>query len=382
MTDFRVVSGENDGFFDETLRRLASGAGGVFDSEAARFEASQRGKKLVISVLGNVNAGKSKMINALTGMHLADVKPVAGWTKHVSLYPLPGNEAVLIADTPGLQDVDANVSQRAEEFVEKDSDVVLFFVNAAVGVTALEQQTYTRLRAAGCPVVVVVNKIDAVDEDERGVALGDIREKLKISAAEFVYPTSAKTGEGIDELRGAIFDLLAASGKDLLFARAVKDKDQIVDRWITTAAASAAAIGLLPIPGADTVPLTALQVALCLKIAHAYEVTVSKADILPFITEIAAGRLGKMIFSTVLKGLGWMAGPVGAALAAAAAAAVAGSMTYGIGMAAKTWYRSGMKTPFNELGEVFEGAADRYKKSKVRDGRRGSTGGESGIARS
>jgi len=71
-----------------------------------------------------------KTINALTGIKYTDVKARAGWTKEVSLYEL--KKGVFIADTPGLFDIDESVSQKASDFVENNSDIILFFLNAAV----------------------------------------------------------------------------------------------------------------------------------------------------------------------------------------------------------------------------------------------------------
>lgn len=90
------------------LSRYADDASKVFDQEAKKA-AQQTDQLLVISLVGNVNAGKSATINALTGKRYADVKPVAGWTKEVSLFPLPGFPMVRVADTPGLEDVDEKV---------------------------------------------------------------------------------------------------------------------------------------------------------------------------------------------------------------------------------------------------------------------------------
>lgn len=362
----RDPNSDEDAAINDPLRRLGQAAEDVFESERERFDKSTRDKKLIISVFGGVNAGKSMMVNALMGRKLADVKPIAGWTREVSLFKLPDNDAVFIADTPGMQDVNESVSRRAEEFVEKESDVVLYFINAAVGVTRHERDAHAKLRAAGFCTIVVVNKIDTLDVDERGVAISDIRQKLAIENSSGLFAASAKTGEGVGELRDAIAELLTKSGKDLLFARAVKDKDRIVDAWITRAAVAASAIGLIPIPGSDTLPLTALQVGLLLKIAHTYEVEVTKSDIVPFITEIAAGRLGKMIFTTVLKGLGWLLGPPGAGIAATAAATIAGTMTYGIGKAGQAFYRSGMKASIPDLAPVFEAATKSYLTTKSR----------------
>lgn len=345
--------------------RYSVEAGEAFDAEKAKLDQRLKGERVIISLVGNVNAGKSKTVNAITGRPYADVKPVAGWTKRVALYPLPGFPAVCIADTPGLEDVNEEVSARTDEFVEKDADVVLFFVQATVGVTRLEREAFLRLRAMKRPVLAIVNKVDLPDAVDLPVILADCREKLGLVGPDDVlYAVSAKTGDGIPELTTAIAQLLARSGKDIIFARVARHKDRVVQEWVAVSSAAAFVLGVVPIPGSDTVPLTALQVALMVRIAYAYEVEVTRKDVLPLITNVAAGTVGKAIFRTALKALGWLGGPVGAFMTSTVAGVIAGSMTYGLGKAAQAYYRTGMSKSFEELHHVFVEGAEEYRRFK------------------
>ena len=79
----------------------------AYDEKHAEFEKISK-EKLVISLIGSVNAGKSQTINALTGIKYTEVKARAGWTKDISLFEL--TKGVFIADTPGLHDIDESVS--------------------------------------------------------------------------------------------------------------------------------------------------------------------------------------------------------------------------------------------------------------------------------
>ena len=95
-----------------------------FDKQQAEFE-NVRQTKLTFSLVGTVNTGKSSTINALFGKELSEVNATAGWTKGVKLFKLTEN--VIIADTPGLQDINEEVSKKADEFIEKILTLFYFF---------------------------------------------------------------------------------------------------------------------------------------------------------------------------------------------------------------------------------------------------------------
>jgi uncharacterized protein (DUF697 family) len=78
-------------------------------------------------------------------------------------------------------------------------------------------------------------------------------------------------------------------------------------------------------------------------------------------TEMAAGRIGKMVFRTLLKAVGWLGGPVGEFVTASIAGVLAASMTYGIGMAAKHYFKNGMHETMDELQKVFLDATEFYR---------------------
>jgi len=344
--------------------RQASDAESCFDQERIKVEDQVKNQKLVFSLIGNVNAGKSSTINALTGMDLASVNPIPGHTKDVSLYRMPRFPQVLVADTPGLEDINEEVSARARDFVETDSDIILFFVNASQGVTSQILKGYRALRDLGRPMLVILGKSDVLDEDELPLVIEHTLKTLELTDQPHnLIPIAPKKGKGIPELTEAMAKILVGSGKDLLFAKLTREKDRIVDLWINRAAAAAFAIGALPIPGSDTVPLTALQVGLTMKIATAYDIEITRKAVLPLITEMAAGRIGKMVFRTLLKAAGWLGGPVGEFVTAGIAGILAASMTYGIGKTAKQYFKNGMHESMEELQQVFQDASEFYRRS-------------------
>ena len=164
-----------------------------FTTESKKFEAIKK-LKLIISMYGTVNSGKSSTINALTGQKLADVKAVAGFTKEIMLYEFKKN--IYITDTPGLDDINEENSARAQEFVEKNTDIILFFFNAGVGAAKSTVDAYNKLQLLDKPIIVVLNKIDILTPEEKKEMGQDIKEKTGAT----VVPISARDNIGINVL--------------------------------------------------------------------------------------------------------------------------------------------------------------------------------------
>ena len=87
-------------------------------------------QELLISLIGEVNAGKSSTVNKIIGEDIASTNPMPGETVSVDPYNIRGLENIKFMDTPGLNDPNDENPKKTLEFVQK-SDVVLFFLNAA-----------------------------------------------------------------------------------------------------------------------------------------------------------------------------------------------------------------------------------------------------------
>ncbi len=327
-----------------------------FTSESKKFE-EIKNQKLIMALYGSVNSGKSTTINALTGRKLADVKAIAGYTKEIQLYRF--SENVYITDTPGLEDINEENSARAKEFVEQDTDIILFFLNAGVGASKPTVDAYNELQALGKPIITVLNKIDILTLDEQAEMEQDIKDKMGVK----VVPISARDNIGIDVLHRHILEILESVGKELFYLKVSKYKDEQVDKWIIGATISAAGLGAIPIPGADMIPLTALQVALAMKIAYVYECEVTKKDVMQLVAATVTGTIGRQIYRWGIQGLkaaGLLGGPFSEVPVMAVAAAVAASVTYGFGHACKEYYKSGMTLDLDGVGDIFRNMAKQY----------------------
>ena len=155
------------------------------------------GVRTHIGLFGRRNAGKSSLVNALTGQNLAIVSEVKGTTtdpvqKAMELLPLG---PVVMIDTPGLDDEGELGQKRVEKSFQvlRKTDIALLVVDAAEGMQAQDRALLSRVKEMNLPYLVVYNKCDEQDrpmEDEAHAIC-----------------VSAKTGRGVTELKERIAHL-------------------------------------------------------------------------------------------------------------------------------------------------------------------------------
>lgn len=164
------------------------------------MNSTPRGSRLHIAIFGRRNAGKSSLLNALTGQQVAIVSPVPGTTtdpveKAMELQPLG---PVLLIDTAGLDDSGELGAQRvAKSLAVQDRADIAVVVAPADGWGADEDALAARFQAAGVPVVAALNQRDRCAPPAGLVAA--LRSR-KLQVAE----TSAATGAGIGLLKAAL----------------------------------------------------------------------------------------------------------------------------------------------------------------------------------
>ena len=164
-------------------------------------------ERLHIGIFGKRNAGKSSIINAITGQELAIVSEVKGTTtdpvyKAMELLPLG---PVVMIDTPGLDDEGERGAMRVRKSYQvlNKTDIALVVADAADGVGAAETALIERIRKKGIPYLIVYNKSD--------VGAQPVMSENSISV-------SAKTGENIHALKERIGRLVPQgdSGKRIV----------------------------------------------------------------------------------------------------------------------------------------------------------------------
>lgn len=175
-----------------------------------------------IGIFGKRNAGKSSVINAITGQSLAIVSDIKGTTtdpvlKSMELLPLG---PVVLIDTPGLDD-EGDLGhlriQKAYQILNK-TDIALLVIDGTAGMTAEDYQILDRIRAKDIPYLIVFNKADlAPDADTSDTDTSNADTSDTADAANVIW-VSTVTGLHIQELKERLATLLPDedSGKTIL----------------------------------------------------------------------------------------------------------------------------------------------------------------------
>ena len=135
------------------------------------LNATPSSERVHIGIFGKRNAGKSSLINAITGQNLAIVSEAKGTTtdpvyKAMELLPLG---PVMIIDTPGIDDEGVLGSlriQKAYQVLNK-TDIALVIIDAAVGPSAEDLRFIKRINAKKIPLLIVINKCETINEDKK-----------------------------------------------------------------------------------------------------------------------------------------------------------------------------------------------------------------------
>jgi GTP-binding protein Era len=316
-------------------------------SEAAMKHALSQ--SLTVAFLGSASSGKDSAIRALFGIDFGDVSPIPGSTDRLKVAPLDATGQVL------------------------SLDIVLYVVNCEGGATIDEKRDLEKVRARNRPVLVCLNKIDLIRAAEREMfvdatlaQLGATRDDAAICAFDPLPQLSAEP-IGVERVVAWIHTQLTDTGKELLFAKHLRNKAAACEPLLLTAARNASIAGAVPIPGADLAAVTAIQVKLIRDIAAVHEIPIDKDVALFIIGEVLSGGMRGFVKWGIegLKAAGWIPGTQfaeGAILAISAM--VAAATTYGVGKATIQYFQSGRTLGTDQLRLVFDAAAFEYKKRR------------------
>lgn len=178
------------------------------------------GERVRIGFFGMRNAGKSSLVNAVTGQDLAVVSSVAGTTtdpvsKAMELLPLG---PVVIVDTPGMDDEGdlGGLRVRKARQALRGCDVAVLVVDVTRGLAPLDRMLIEELESRGVPYVVACNKADLAHDASPDMA-------------ESFLMVSAKEGSGVNELKERIGGLASKSRRRrMLVADLVDVGDTVV----------------------------------------------------------------------------------------------------------------------------------------------------------
>jgi GTP-binding protein Era len=162
-----------------------------------------------VAVAGRPNVGKSTLVNAVCGGKVAIVsdKPQTTRRRVLGIANAPDAQLVL-ADLPGFQrprDVLTEHMQRTVDTSFEDVDGVLLVLDARDRIGAGDRFVADRVFRLGVPVVIALNKVDRL---RPGHIASQIEVAARLGDFHALHPVSAKTGDGVADLRQELLDLL------------------------------------------------------------------------------------------------------------------------------------------------------------------------------
>jgi GTP-binding protein Era len=185
-----------------------------------------------VAVAGRPNVGKSTLVNALAGRKVAIVSDKPQTTRRRIFGVANGDDYQLVlADLPGFQRPQDALTERMQKTVDtafEDVDGVLFVLSARERIGAGDRFIAQRVFSLGVPVVIALNKVDRL---KAGHIAQQMQTASELGDFHALHPVSAKTGDGIAELRDELVGLLAEG--PLYFPREqatdLSDADQIAE---------------------------------------------------------------------------------------------------------------------------------------------------------
>ena len=170
-----------------------------------------------IAIIGRPNSGKSSLTNRLVGKERSIVSDIAGTTRDAidTIIERDGTR-YRIVDTAGIrrkalidQDVEYYGFVRALRAIER-ADVALLVVDSTLGLTDQDQRVAELARERGCAMVILLNKWDLMDTDEKRAIINErVEDRLMFVRYAPVIRISALTGRSVDRIWKAVDECFA-----------------------------------------------------------------------------------------------------------------------------------------------------------------------------
>lgn len=174
---------------------------------------SQEKVDVSIAIVGRPNVGKSSVLNQLLGEERAIVTSEPGTTRDAVDTIFNYNDSIYrLIDTAGLKKQSRKAGAGKAElpvdyygFVRtiraiSEADVALLIIDSSEGATRQDVKIAGLCEEKGCATVVVLNKWDLVKGKDRENVIADIRERMKFLSYAPLTKTSAKKGQGLDQI--------------------------------------------------------------------------------------------------------------------------------------------------------------------------------------
>lgn len=190
-------------FLDEVVARIPL----VVEPEIVREATTPDGVPRV-ALVGRPNVGKSTLFNRLVGEERSVVHDMPGTTRDAIDTMVETEDGPLIfVDTAGMRKR-TRIDDSAEYYslvralrAIDEADVAMLVIDATVGVTSQDQRLAERVDVAGCPILIVLNKWELLDSEQRRAVEADLARMLYFIDDAPVLKISALTGKGVHKLR-------------------------------------------------------------------------------------------------------------------------------------------------------------------------------------
>ena len=158
-------------------------------------------KTAMITICGRPNVGKSTLANALAGEKIAIVSNKPQTTRNrITAVCQRGETQFVFLDTPGFHKPRTRLGDYMVNVVRQsvaDVDAVVLVVEPVASIGPQERELIASIKAADCPAVLAINKLDTVEPEKLLAVIALYSEAYAFNA---IVPISARTGDGVEEL--------------------------------------------------------------------------------------------------------------------------------------------------------------------------------------
>lgn len=166
---------------------------------------------LNVAIVGRPNVGKSTLFNQLIGEERAVVHDMPGTTRDAVDTVVDTPEGLIrFIDTAGMRKrarTEAGLETysvlRSLQALDR-ADIALLVIDATAGATGQDQRLAERISAAGCPSIIILNKWELVETEERPIVLAGVADKLAFLGDAPVIKTTALSGKGMHRILPAL----------------------------------------------------------------------------------------------------------------------------------------------------------------------------------
>ena len=190
-----------------------------------------------VSLIGRPNVGKSTLLNTLINQKIAITSNKPQTTRNIiqGIYNEDGYQIVFV-DTPGIHkplNKLGKVLNKEAQSLTKDVDVVLFIVDAKDGIGAGDKKIIESLKGTNSPVILVLNKIDKMNDNEILKAITDYKDLYDFAE---IVPISALQSNNVitllnvikkyltDNMRYFDEDMITSSSLNFMVSEFVREK--------------------------------------------------------------------------------------------------------------------------------------------------------------